>query len=174
MFDQELEHRLLKGTRAVVGVAGMGEVVLLDRVQREVVELVLVGFGLGDGVGLPTVKSLVTLAGDGPELGVVVVAGELDEVLLAIDVDLGDDGLQVVGLLDGRVAVQAPGDASERALRRRAALADLIVGGEQDRLRGRGRFGGADRRREVAPDERVGLAVVGLASARAPGRGRCR
>jgi hypothetical protein len=83
-------------------------------------------------------------------------------VLLTIHLDLGDDGLQVVGLLDRRVSVQALCDASERALRRRAALADLIVGGEQDRLARRGRFGGADRRREVAPDERVGVAVVGL------------
>ena len=79
------------------------------RVEREVVELVLVGLGLGDGHRLSPLQALVTLAGDGPELGVVVVAGELDQVLLAVDVDLGDDGLQVVGLLDGRVAVQAPG-----------------------------------------------------------------
>ena len=149
-------------TRAVVGVAGVREVALLDRVEREVVELVLVGLGLGDGDGLPAAQALVALAGDGPELRVVVVAGELDEVLLAVDVDLGDDGLQVVGLLDGRVAVQRLGDASERAGRRRAALADLVVGREQDRLRGRGRLGGADRRREVASDERVGVGVVGL------------
>ena len=142
--------------------AGVGEVSLLEGVAVEVIELVFLGFGLGDSVGLPAVESLVTLTGDGPELGVVVVARELDEVLLAVDVDLGDHRLQVVGLLDGRVAVQRPSDASERAGRRRAALADLVVGHEEDRLRGSRRFGGADRGREVASDERVGVAVVGL------------
>ena len=123
LFDQECEHRALQGAGAVVGVAGVGEVSLLDRVEREVVELVLVRLGLGDGQRAPILQALVAFAGDGPELGVVVVARELDEVLLAINVDLGDDGLQVVGLLDGRVAVQALGDAPYRAGRRRAALA---------------------------------------------------
>ena len=66
----------------------------------QVVELVLVGLGLGDGVRLALVDALVTLARHGPELLVVVVAAELDEVRLAVDVDLGDDGLQVVGLDD--------------------------------------------------------------------------
>ena len=113
----------MNGTRAVVGVAGVGEVVRFEGVEREVVELVRVGLGLRDRVGVSPVQALVALTGDGPELGVVVVARELDEVLLAINVDLGDDGLQVVGLLDGRVAVQALGDAPYRAGRRRAALA---------------------------------------------------
>ena len=39
-------------------------------------------------------------ARDGPELLVVVVARELDQVLLAADVDLRSDGFDVVGLLD--------------------------------------------------------------------------
>ena len=117
LLGQKREHRALQGASVVVGVGGVGEVVFLDGVEGEVVELVLVGFGPGDGVRVPTVKSLVTLTRNGPELGVVVVAGELDEMLLAIHVDLGDDGLQVVGLLDGRVAVQASGDASERTAR---------------------------------------------------------
>ena len=50
LLDQEPEHRALQVTRTVVGEAGMREVALLDRVQRQVVELVLLGFGLGDGV----------------------------------------------------------------------------------------------------------------------------
>src|SRR3954454_9449128 len=52
--------------------------------------------------------------------------------------------------------------ASERAAGRLVALADLIVCGEEDRLRGRRGRGGADRCREVASDERMCLAVVGL------------
>src|SRR3954453_13966384 len=63
-------------------------------VEVQVVELVLVGLGLGDGVGVPPAQALVALAGDGPELRVVVVARELDEVRFAVDGDLGDDGLQ--------------------------------------------------------------------------------
>ena len=58
--------------------------------------------------------------------------------------------------------MQGPRDASERAGRRRAALADLVIGDEQDRLRRRGRLGGADRIGEIASDERVRVGVIGL------------
>ena len=104
--------------------SGVREVSLLDWVEREVVELVLVGLGLGDRDGLPTMETFVALARSRPELPVVVVAGELDEVLLAVDVDLGDDRLDVVGLLDRRVHMQLPGVALEHAptLRRSAAM----------------------------------------------------
>ena len=51
-------------------------------------------------------EPLVALAGHCPELLVVVVARELDEMRLAVDIDLGDDGLDVVGLLDHRVALE--------------------------------------------------------------------
>jgi hypothetical protein len=39
-------------------------------------------------------KALVALARDGPELQVVVVAGKVDDVGLAVDADLGDDGVE--------------------------------------------------------------------------------
>src|SRR3954471_8107175 len=50
-------------TGAVVGVAGVGEVSLPDGVEREVVELPLVGFGLGDGLRVAATQTVVTLAG---------------------------------------------------------------------------------------------------------------
>src|SRR4051812_21771150 len=93
LLGQEHEHPALQVTGAIVGVGRVRKVSLLERVAREVVELVLVGFGFGDSHRLASAQALVALAGDRPELGVVVVAGELDEVLLAVDVDLGDDGL---------------------------------------------------------------------------------
>jgi hypothetical protein len=59
------------------------EVAVLRWVEREVVELPLVGLWFGDGVGVAAAQALVALARNGPELLVVVVAGELDEVLFA-------------------------------------------------------------------------------------------
>jgi hypothetical protein len=78
----------------------VGKVTFLVRIDGQIVKLVVVGLGLRDGERLALVDALVTLARHGPELLVVVVAGELDEVLLPIDVDLRDDGLQVVRLAD--------------------------------------------------------------------------
>ena len=68
----------------------------------------------------------------------------------------------MVGLLHGRVHAREAGDALKRAGRLHAALADLIVGREQDRLRRRGGLGGADRVGEVAPDQRTRVHVVDL------------
>ena len=132
---------------------GVREVAFLGRVRREVVELVFVGLRLGDGDCLAAVQTLVALAGDRPELLVVVVAGELDQVLLAVDVDLGDDGLDVVGLRNGRVNVGLSGDALKRARGLDAALADLVVGREQDWLGGRLGLGscGSPQRGRVRP-----------------------
>jgi hypothetical protein len=133
-LGQELEHVLLQGARFVVGVAGMCEVAFFVWVDGEVVELVVVGFRLGDREGLALADALVAFARHRPELLVVVIAGELDEVLLAVNVDLGNDGLEVVGLLDRACPVQEVRDLVEGAGRRLVALADLVVGGEEDRL----------------------------------------
>jgi hypothetical protein len=51
------------------------EIVLLERVECEVVELVLVGLGLGDRGVVASVGALVALARNGPELFVVVHTG---------------------------------------------------------------------------------------------------
>ena len=93
LLDKKLEHVRLKPAGAVVCVRRVGEVAFLVRVDGQVVELVFVGFRLGDGERLALVDALVPLARLRPELLVVVVAGELDEVPLPVDVDLGDDGL---------------------------------------------------------------------------------
>ena len=45
LVDEKAEHHLLQVTALVIGVAGMGEVALLGRVEGEVVQLELVGFG---------------------------------------------------------------------------------------------------------------------------------
>src|SRR5437588_3775493 len=141
LLDEEIEHRLLQRARAVVGVAGVREVAFFERVESEVVELVLVGLGVGHSIGVAATQALVALARPSPELSVVVVAGELDEVPLAVAVavavDVGYHGLQVVGLLDLRVPIQTAGEPLERASRPLGTLADLVIGGEQDRLRRR-------------------------------------
>src|SRR5437763_1310336 len=124
LLDEEFKHRLLQRARAVVGVAGVREVAFFERVESEVVELVLVGLGFGHSFGVAATQALVALARHGPELSVVVVAGELDEVPLAVAVDVGYHGLQVVGLLDLRVPIQAAGEPLARALRPLGALAD--------------------------------------------------
>ena len=150
----------LETARTVVRMRRVGEVAFLVRVDSQVVELVLVGLGLCDRVRLALVDALVTLARHGPELLVVVVAGVLDEVSLPVDVDLGDDGLQVVRLDDRARPVQHPGRLLERAGRCFVALADLVVGREQDRLGRRRGLGGPDRVGEVAPDQRACLLVI--------------
>jgi hypothetical protein len=63
---------------------------------------------------------------------------------------------------------QARGEPMKRAGRPLVALADLVVGGEEERLRGRRRFGCADRLREVAADERVCVALVWLQAGERP------
>jgi hypothetical protein len=52
----------------------VGEIAFLLGVDDEVVELELVRLGLGDHQRLPPVRPFVALAGDGPELGAVVVS----------------------------------------------------------------------------------------------------
>ena len=100
LLDEELEHVRLKIAGTVIRVRRMGEVAFLVRVDGQVIELVLVRLRLCDGERLAPVDALVTLARHGPELLVVVVAGELDEVSPTVEVDLGDDALQVVRLFD--------------------------------------------------------------------------
>ena len=90
----------LETAGAVVCVRRVGEVAFFVWVDGQVVELVLVGFRLCDSERLALVDALVAFARHGPELLVVVVAGELDEVSRPVDVGLGDDGLQVVRLSD--------------------------------------------------------------------------
>ena len=78
-------------------------------------------------------------------------------MLLAVDDDLGDHAVHVVGLLNGRQPVQAQGEPMKRAGRPPVALTDLDVGGEEDApwgpsvqlrgspARGRGRRAGVRR-----------------------------
>ena len=109
------------------------EVVLLERIEREVIEFVLVRGRLGHGDDLlPAKEPLVPFARHGPELLVVVVARQLDEMLLAVNVDLRDDGLDVVRLDDVLVRPHLARPALEWAARLRASLADLVVGDEED------------------------------------------
>ena len=112
-------------------------------------------------IGLAALEPLIALAGNRPELLVVVVAGELDEVLLAVDVDLGDYRLEVVWLLDRREprvsrATRCTGLAG-------VMLPSLISSSVVKRIGSEGGvgLGGADRVGEVAPDEGVGVGVVG-------------
>ena len=55
-------------------------------------------------------------------------------MLLAVHRDLGYDRLDVIGLLDGRERMCGARDPLERARPLRTALADLVVGHEQDGL----------------------------------------
>ena len=98
LLREKPEHRALQRPGAVVGVSGVGEVVLLQGVEGEVVGFVLVGFRLEDRPGRATVQTLVAVSRDRPELLVVVIPRELHQLLLAVEVDLGDNGLDVVGL----------------------------------------------------------------------------
>ena len=107
---KKCEHCLLERAGLLVGSAWVRKVVLLDRIDGEVVELVLLGFRLGDGGRRAAVETFVPLARNCPELLIVVVTGELDHVCLAVDIDLGDHGLQVVRLLHRRVNT---GEASD-------------------------------------------------------------
>ena len=141
---------------------GVGEVALLVWIEGDVVELVFVGIGLGDGHRFAAAQALVALAGDPPELLVVVVTGELHEVLLAVHLDLGYDRLDVIGLPIVENVRVAARDPLEWAGAVRGALADLIVGHEQDRLGATAPPERPDRAREVAPDQRSRIGVIDL------------
>ena len=79
----------------------------------------------------------------------------------AVDLDLRDHRLDVVRLNDHRVPLELHREALEGAAGPGAALADLVVGDVQERIRGRIRVGTQDQPGQVAPDKRPRLRVVG-------------
>ena len=77
--------------------SGCARLRVFEWIQSKVVEFVLVRRrpGYCDHFLSPA-ETLVALAGYSPELRVVVIARELDEMLPAIDINLGDHCLDVV------------------------------------------------------------------------------